>query len=110
MSILFSVRYVGEQGMGAAAICVSKGKLIGFDGGDGRYTGSYVEEGGRIRGKIQLTYQQEWPLVTANRLTPGDVLEVAFDWPREALEGEPQSAYIHGQPVKVTVTKIGEID
>lgn len=110
MSILFSVQYVGEQGMGVVAVCVGNGKLIGFDGGDGRYRGTYIEDGGRIRGTVQLTYREEWPLVTGNNLLPGDVLEVAFDWPREAFEGQPQTAYLHGQPVKVTATKIGEID
>lgn len=109
MSILFSVQYVGDHGAGVAAICVSNGKLIGFDGSGGRYRGTYIEEGGRVRGKVQLTNADEWPLVTGNRFAPGDVLEMAFDWPREAFDGEPQSAYLQGQSVKVTATRIGEI-
>lgn len=110
MSILFSVQYVGDEGTGLAAICLGNGKLIGFDGADGRYSGSYIEDGGRIRGKVHLTNSEEWPLVTGNRLKPGDVLEVAFDWPREVLDGEPQPAFLNGQQVTVKFKKIGEID
>jgi hypothetical protein len=109
MAILFSVQYIGLKGNGLAAICMGNGTIVGFDGADGRYSGSYIESGGRIRGLVRLTHREEWPLVTGATFKPGDVIELAFDWPVEFAEGQPQQVFLGGQPVKVIAKKIGEI-
>lgn len=109
MSILFAVRYVGSKGNGLAAICVGNGTIIGFDGSDGRYHGSYIEAGGRFRGRLKMTFPGEWPLVTGTPFRPGDVVEVAFDWPREFTEGQPQQLFVAGNPVTITAARIGEV-
>jgi hypothetical protein len=109
MAILFAMQYVGSKGNGLAAICIGNGSIVGFDGTDGRYRGSYIEDAGRIRGRVKMSYPGEWPLVTGAVLQPGDVVELAFDWSLEFADGAPQQLFVNGQPVTIIARKIGEI-
>jgi hypothetical protein len=109
MSILFSVRYVGQTGLGVAAMCLGGGTIVGFDGADGRYRGRYTEDANGIRGTITLTLPGPWPLVTGGQAVANVPLEMAFDWPPGFADGQPQQIYLGGEPVTVTLQKIGEI-
>ncbi len=109
MAILYAVRYVGDEGIGVAAVCAGKGSLVGFDGSDGHYRGTYAEQNGRFFGKIVLTSDEHWPLVTGGTIGAGESIEMAFDLPKDFANGEPQEIYLNGQPVKLTIKKIGEI-
>lgn len=110
VSVLFRVRYMGAEGMGVAAICIGGGKIVGFDGADGRYQGRYIEQDGRIRGTAKLMLPPGWPLVTGGTSDSGMPAELTFDWPAAAIEsGEPLELFVNGLPVQATVTKIGQI-
>lgn len=109
MSILYSVSYAGADGFGMAALLIGNGHVVGFDGSDGRYRGTYVEEDGRLRGNVVLTSHDEWPLVTGGTIAAGEQIEMAFDWPSNFDNGEPQQLLLKGLPITVTLRKIGEI-
>lgn len=111
MSVLFRVRYVGSEGAGVAAISIGSGKIIGFDGAEGLYQGKYIEENGRVRGSASYTLPPQWPLVTGGTSDEGGPFELTFDWPASCIsDGEPHQLFINGQPLKATLTRIGEID
>jgi len=109
MSVLYALRYSGSTGMGVAAICVGGGRIVGFDGADGRYLGNYTTANGRLRGSLTLTMAGTWPLVTGDTAHEGQALSLEIDVPVDFGNGQPQVVSLNGKPVSITAEKIGEI-
>lgn len=109
MSALYLMQYVGNAGYGIGAIYIGKGVIVGADAGNGRYSGSYKEEGGRLKASVTLTMTQAGPLVTGQMVPAGTKLPITADWPSNFANGEPQSVSVSGHPVQVTFEKVGDI-
>ena len=116
MKALYTMRYVGHQGVGlqagAGAIYIGDGMVLGVDIRDGRYKGRYAEADGILKGEITLTAPPTapLPLVTGIELPPGQSLQFTLDWPVETLEdGKPKPVWVAGRQVSVVLDKVGDI-
>jgi hypothetical protein len=109
MSTLYSLRYAGKTGLGVAAMSIGGGLIVGFDGAEGRYHGSYDEKDGRIRGTVTLTMAGAWPMVTGESAVQGQKLEITLDLPADFGNGEPHEIMLSGHPVTITAKKIGDV-
>ena len=110
MSALFIMRYVGAEGVGAGVLYVGHGVLLGADQGNGRYTGTYTQEDGRLRGEATLTAGPgDADLVTGRPLAQGQSIALQADWPAHFWDGSPQHINVAGQSVAVTFEKIGDL-
>jgi len=54
VSALYAMNFVGMGGTGGGAVYVGNGKIVGIDAGNLRYSGTYIEEGGRMKGTVNL--------------------------------------------------------
>ena len=63
MRALYVMNYLGSTGIGAGVLYIGNGQILGTDVGLSRYEGTYVEDGGRIRGTATIT-------ATAPRIHP----------------------------------------
>ena len=109
MSVLYALRYAGKTGIGVAAICIGGGTIVGFDGADGRYRGTYRVVNGRLQGEMTLTMAGVWPMVTGERSAAGQKLDITLDLPAEFGDGSPQQVSVGGHPVTITAQKVGEV-
>lgn len=110
MRALYVMNYLGSTGLGAGVLYIGNGQILGTDVGMSRYEGSYVEEGGRIRGTAKITATIPGStLVTGAVLPPGGSLPISVDWPEDFANGSAQLATVGRQEVQVTLTKIGDI-
>lgn len=110
MSALYAMRYLGQSGIGLGAIYIGKGKIVGVDVANGRYSGSYKEEGGRVKATAQLSAPPGGAiLVTGAQLPAGQSIPLTADWPANFADGNAQTIMVMGQPVQVTFEKIGDI-
>ena len=110
MSALYAMNFVGAQGFGIGAVYVGKGQVVGIDSGNARYHGSYTEGGGRLKGSISLTAGGPGVrLVTGQILPVGQSVQLTIDWPTNFATGQPQNVSVAGQPVQVTLEKIGDV-
>jgi len=48
------MNFVGMGGTGGGAVYVGNGMIVGIDAGNLRYSGTYIEEGGRMKGTVNL--------------------------------------------------------
>lgn len=110
MSALFAMRYVGQSGLGAGAVVIGNGKIVGIDGANGRYHGSYTEQNGRMRGTVNLSIPGGGILVTGQQLPDGQQIQFAADWPVNLADGKPRQLTVAGRTVAVTFEKIGDIN
>lgn len=109
MSALYAMRYIGQTSGGAGAIYIGKGVIVGIDIGNLRYKGTYVEDGGRIRGTATLSAPQGGTLVTGASMPAGSSIQLSVDWPSNFGNGQPQQVMVAGQPVQVMFDKIGDV-
>lgn len=109
MNSLFAMRYVGAAGLGAGAVVVGNGKIIGIDGANGRYHGSYTEQNGRMRGTVNLSIPGGGFLVTGHQLRDGQQIQLQADWASNLGDGQPRQVSIGGLNVAVTFEKIGDV-
>jgi hypothetical protein len=109
MSALYVISYTGQIGIGAAAIYVGRGRVVGIDVGNVRYSGSYEEIDGRLRGAITLEAKSRMSLVTGVSLSPGQKIQFTFDWPQNFASGQPQQLSVMGRAITVTVEKVGDV-
>ena len=70
-SALYTMKYSGHTGRGGGVVYVGNGKIVGIDGGNFRYHGSYAEQGGRLKGILGLTAPTPGELVTGVQLSAG---------------------------------------
>jgi hypothetical protein len=109
MSALYAMRFAGVADTGSGAIYIGKGKIVGIDVGNLRYSGRYIEEGGRLNGTVELYAPTGGLLVTGVQVPAGSRWNVTFDWPANFSDGKPQPIMINGRPVQVVLEKIGDI-
>lgn len=109
MSALYAMQYVGNIGLGAGAVYVGKGIVLGADVGGGRYKGSYTEQGSNLALKVTLTVPNGATLVTGAVLPPGSQLQLTATWPKDFGNGKPQNISVQGAPVQVVFEKVGDI-
>ncbi|MHB1100527.1 MAG: hypothetical protein ACYC1L_00710 [Alphaproteobacteria bacterium] len=109
MSALYVMNYLGSTGVGIGAIYVGKGTIVGADAGGGRYSGTYVEANGRLKGTFYLSMPNGGQLVTGQQVPPGTKLPISADWPSNFANGQPQQVVVSGNPVQVTLEKVGDI-
>ncbi|WP_407114416.1 hypothetical protein [Bradyrhizobium sp. LMG 9283] len=48
------MNFVGMAGTGGGAVYVGNGKIVGIDAGSLRYSGNYIEKGGRMKETVNL--------------------------------------------------------
>ena len=110
MSALYVMNYLGQASVGAGAVYIGKGIIVGVDVANGRYNGTYREEGGRFKGTVVLSAPPGGAtLVTGQPLPAGQSLQINFDWPPSFADGSAQSLSVAGRPVQVTLQKVGDI-
>ena len=110
MSALYAMRYLGHSGDGMGAIYIGRGTIVGVDAANGRYSGTYTEEGGRFKGTIKLSAPAgDVALVTGAQLPKGQAISMQADWPINFADGSAQTIIVNGLPVQVTFEKIGDI-
>ena len=73
---LYTMNFSGQRGRGGGVVYVGNGKIVGIDVGNFRYHGSYVEQGGRLKGTLGLTAPTAGELVTGVQLSAGTRLAV----------------------------------
>ena len=109
MSALYAMRYVGKEGLGFGAIYIGHGKIVGIDAANGRYQGTYTENGGRMKGLVSMSAPPGGAmLVTGATLPAGKKMTVMFDWPDTFANGQPQQLNVGGSQVSVTMEKVGD--
>lgn len=110
MSALYAMRYLGQSGVGMGAIFVGKGVIVGVDVTNGRYNGTYTEEGGRVTVTATLSAPEGGAtLVTGAPLPAGQTIPLTADWPANFADGSTQEIMIMDRPVQVTFEKIGDV-
>jgi hypothetical protein len=109
MGALYVMNFVGQTGVGGGAVYVGNGKILGVDVGNLRYSGSYTEQGGRLKGTVALTAPTGGTLVTGVQLSAGSRLTLTLDWPINFADGKPQALTVEGRPVHVLLEKVGDI-
>lgn len=108
-SALYIMRYVGREGMGGGAMYVGHGIISGVDVGEGRYDGSYTEEGGRLHLQAKMVFPAGGALVTGQQVPPGYSVQLEADWPSNFADGQPQAISVAGQPVHVSFQKLRDL-
>jgi hypothetical protein len=109
MSALYAMNFVGTTGSGSGAIYVGKGKIVGIDTVNLRYKGTYTEQGGRLKGTVDLYAPTGGTLVTGAQAPAGSKWSVTIDWPANFSDGVPQALTVLGSPVHVVLEKIGDV-
>lgn len=110
MSALYAMIYAGSPASGGlGTIYIGKGIILGMDAGNGRYRGTYREEGGRMKVNVTITFPTGGTLVTGAIVGRGGALEATADWPLDFANGKPNPILIQGKPVKAVFEKIGDI-
>jgi hypothetical protein len=110
MSALYAMRYLGSSGVGFGSVYIGRNVVVGVDVSNGRYNGTYTEQGGRIK----LTGKLSAPvggavLVTGDQLPAGQSIPLSADWPTNFSDGSAQQIMVMGKPVQVTFEKIGDV-
>jgi hypothetical protein len=109
MSALYAMNFVGQSGTGGGAIYIGSGKIVGIDVGNLRYSGTYVEAAGRVKGTVIMRAPTGGQLVIGTQLPAGSQLSASVDWPANFADGQPQVILIEGKSVHVVFEKIGDI-
>lgn len=109
MSALYAMRYLGGTGVGMGAIFIGKGIILGVDVSNGRYNGTYTEEGDRLQASLTLSMPTGGVLVTGDQVPPGTEIPLTADWPKDFANGQAQQIIVSGNPVEVTFEKIGDV-
>jgi Thoeris protein ThsB, TIR-like domain len=109
MSAFYIMRYLGRTGTGFGAIYIGKGTIVGVDVQNGRYHGTFMEDGGRIKVIATLSLAEGGTLVTGAQVSPGTKLPLSADWPADFANGSPQQIMVQGSPVQVAFEKVGDI-
>ncbi|UPT97268.1 hypothetical protein J4G48_0003535 [Bradyrhizobium barranii subsp. apii] len=109
MSALYAMNFVGMTGTGGGAVYVGKGKIVGIDVGNLRYSGTYTEQGGRLKGSVDLYAPTGGTLVTGAQVPAGSRWSIALDWPANLADGSPRALTVQGSPVHVVFEKIDDV-
>ncbi len=110
MSALYVMRYLGQTGVGMGTMYIGRGVILGVDVANGRYNGTYTEEGGRMKATATLSAPPGGAiLVTGAQLPAGQSIPLTADWPANFADGSAQEITVMGQPVQVTFEKVGDV-
>lgn len=109
MSALYAMRYLGRSDVGAGAIYIGRGKIVGIDIGGARYDGTYTEGAGRMKARVNMHVPAGVVLVTGQQIPQPTTIPLAADWPLTFADGTAQQIMVAGLPVSVTFEKIGDI-
>jgi len=107
MSALYVMRYEGVAGVGHGAVFIGKGKILGVDIKGAKYEGTYLSKDGSLSGAATLI-SAGGELVTGEAVPAGTRLQIVFDLPASAANGEFQLR-IAGKPVRVLLAKVGDV-
>jgi hypothetical protein len=108
MSALFAVHFVGKT-LATGGLYIGNGQILGVDGDNGRYKGTYTEQGGQVNAKLTVTYPEGATLVTGDQVAPGTSVPISGSWPLAFAGGEAQTVMINGKPMSISFEKIGDI-
>jgi len=108
MGALYAMNYVGQTGAGSGAVYIGEGKILGIDVGNIRYSGTYNQQGSRIKGTVALSAPNGGMLVTGTELPAGSRIDLSLDWSANLADGQPQAVNIEGRSVHVVLEKIGD--
>jgi hypothetical protein len=106
MSALYAMRYSGG---GASAIYIGKGTIVGIGTKNGRYNGTYSEEGGRMKVNMTLLMPSGGAFVSGQSVPVGGLVQITADWPANFADGQPHQIIVQGRPIQVTFEKIGDV-
>ena len=110
MGALYAMRYLGQSGVGMGVVYIGKGVIVGIDVTNGRYSGTYTQEGGRMKVIATLSAPPGGAiLVTGDPLPPGQSIPLTADWPATFADRSAQEITVMGHPVQVTFEKIGGV-
>ncbi|WP_143270312.1 hypothetical protein [Bradyrhizobium sp. Ghvi] len=109
MSALYAMSLVGMGGTGGGTVYVGNGKIVGVGAGNLRYSGTYIEQGGRIKGTVNLYAPTGGTLVTGAQIPADSRWSLTLDWPANFSDGKPQTLIVEGRPVHIMMEKIGDI-
>jgi hypothetical protein len=109
MASLYAIQYSGQTGVGAGALYVGNGVIVGFDMSGGRYDGTYKDNGDYINGAISLSVPGGGALVTGDNLPAGASIQIPVDWPADLGNGEPMQLKIGERTVQVVLTKMADV-
>ncbi|MCH9054141.1 MAG: hypothetical protein IIA72_24390 [Proteobacteria bacterium] len=110
MSALYAMRYLGQSDVGMGTLYIGRGVIVGVDVANGRYSGTYTEEGGRMKATATLSAPPGGAtLVTGDQLPAGQSVPLTADWPANFADGSAQEIMVMGRPVQVTFEKIGDV-
>lgn len=109
MSAFYTMNYLGGTGIGAGALYIGKGTIVGADVAGGRYQGTYREEGGRILADITLSMPQGGVLVTGQQIPAGARIPLKANWPSAFANGDAMAIAVPGGTVSVTLQKVGDV-
>ena len=108
---LYIMEYVGATGgAGAGVLYIGNGQVVGTDILKSRYKGSYTIEGGRVKVEAALTAPTTLSLVTGAMVNAGQSIRITADLPMHFGSGMPVQVTVGGQPVKVRLEKVGDIE
>ena len=83
-----AMNYVGQAGSGGGAVYIGEGKILGIDVGNIRYSGTYAQQGSRIRGTVALSAPNGGMLVTGTELPAGSRIDLSLDWSADLSDGQ----------------------
>lgn len=111
LDALYVAHYTGGGSLhlGAAALYIGKGIILGVDIGLNRYEGKYTLEDGTLKASINMTAVADSPLVTGLTLKRGDTISISADLPEDFEEGVFYNVSVGDRPVQVVFDKIGKI-
>lgn len=105
VSALYAMSLVGMGGTGGGTVYVGNGKIVGVGAGNLRYRGTYIEQGGRIKGTVNLYAPTGGTLVTGAQVPADSRWSLTLDWPANFSDGKPQAPIVEGRQVHIVMEK-----
>ncbi|MBB4423742.1 hypothetical protein GGD66_002286 [Bradyrhizobium sp. CIR48] len=96
-------------GAGGGIVYVSNGKIVGVGAENLRCSGTYIEQGGRIKGTVNLYAPTGGTLVTGAQVPADFRWSLTLDRPANFSDGKPQALMVEGRPIHIVREKIGDI-
>ena len=109
MSALYRMTYTGSADEGFAVLYIGQGLVLGMDAAGSRIHGTFIEEGGRLRGLMTLTGDEEGYTAGGQIMQAGQSAEIKIDWDADFATGRPQECVLLGDPLQIVFEKIGNI-
>jgi len=91
---------------GGGTVYVGNGTIVGVGAGNLRCRGTYIEQGGRIKGTVNLYAPTG---VTGAQVPADSRWSLTLDWPANFSDGKPQALMVEGRQVHIVMEKIDDI-